>query len=399
MAAMRIFISYKRRDFALVQKYIREIEKETGASCWYDLDGIETSEQFGSVICQAIDTADVFLFMHSSSHVGIDFQNDWTIRELNYAQARKKRVVLVKMDDAPLENLFLLLFGANNNIQITDPLQKAKLFKDLRNWMQLPPSAVAAASRPSSPRRSVRRGYVYGIAAAVVSIAALLLLLPQGKKTASDTPPAVEVSRATGTISGHEYVDLGLSVKWARVNIGAAIPEQYGQYFAWGETTEKEHYDVSNVRYCTEVVDSSGHPHVWLLKYNSREDYGPVDGRMKLEREDDAAAQNWGGTWRMPTREELEELRCECVWERVTLDDVVGDRITGPSGNSIFLPAAGFRDSSKLKEVTNIGFMWSSSVNEANPDNVYYFYSGEKEGQKVTYASRRFGTTVRAVTE
>ena len=85
----RIFVSYKRKDTAKVMPLIEEIERRTGEKCWYDLEGIEAAAQFASVICSAIDEADVVLFMHSHNHSGIDYQKDWTVRELMYRAGRR----------------------------------------------------------------------------------------------------------------------------------------------------------------------------------------------------------------------------------------------------------------------------------------------------------------------
>ena len=134
-AMERIFISYKRADGEKVYKLIDKIEKTLGVKCWYDLDGIESAAQFMSKICTAIDNAEVVLFMHSSAHLGINYDNDWTVKELNYAHMTKKRVVLVKLDDAPLENLFLMEYGTRNNIDSRRPDQWEKLMKDLSRWL------------------------------------------------------------------------------------------------------------------------------------------------------------------------------------------------------------------------------------------------------------------------
>lgn len=133
----RIFISYKRANKDKVYPLVERIEKELGVKCWVDLDGIESSAQFASKICTAIDNADVVLFMHSSIHLDIDFENDWTIDELNYAHSTKKRVLLVKLDDAPLKNIFLMKYGAKNNIDSNVPEQMEKMFRDLRGWLKL----------------------------------------------------------------------------------------------------------------------------------------------------------------------------------------------------------------------------------------------------------------------
>lgn len=133
----QIFVSYKRVDKNKVFPLVEKIERELGCNCWVDLDGIESSVQFASVICSAIDKSDVVLFMHSSVHLTINFETDWTVKELTYAQMKKKRVVLVKLDDAPLDNIFLMEYGSKNNIDSQDPTQFNKLLNDLRAWLKL----------------------------------------------------------------------------------------------------------------------------------------------------------------------------------------------------------------------------------------------------------------------
>lgn len=141
----QIFISYKRADKDKVFPLVARIEKELGCKCWVDLDGIESSAQFASVLCRAINNAEVVLFMHSLIHLTIDFDTDWTIKELNYAHEKKKRVVLVKLDDAPLDDIFLLEYGSKNNIDSRDPVQLVKLFNDLKSWLHIT-SVVASDS-------------------------------------------------------------------------------------------------------------------------------------------------------------------------------------------------------------------------------------------------------------
>ena len=147
----QIFISYKRVNKDKVFSLVSKIENTLECKCWVDIEGIESSAQFASVICRAIDQADVVLFMHSSVHLSIDFENDWTIKELNYAQIKKKRVVLVKLDSAPLDNIFLMEYGSKNNIDSQDPAQVQKLMNDLRLWLNLP---VSKAQLPSKPQQS-----------------------------------------------------------------------------------------------------------------------------------------------------------------------------------------------------------------------------------------------------
>ncbi|MDO4190751.1 MAG: hypothetical protein Q4D14_03565 [Bacteroidales bacterium] len=151
-----------------------------------------------------------------------------------------------------------------------------------------------------------------------------------------------------------EAVDLGLSVKWATCNVGASSPEDYGDYFAWGETSTKSTYDWESYKYC------NGKP--YMTKYCTDSNYGTVDNRKKLEPSDDVAHVKWGGDWRMPTAEECEELKDKCKWEWKQRNGVNGYKVTGPNGNSIFLPAAGCRSDGSLYNVGSDGNYWSSSL-------------------------------------
>lgn len=153
----RVFVSYKRDDYERVIPLVKRIEQGIGEECWIDLKGIESSVQFQSVICDALDACSVVLFMHSRRHLGIDYENDWTVKELRYAQEEKKRIVLIKLDDAPLKNLFLLNFGGKNNIDGSNRLQVENLIRDLKNWLPTLPrpadhiSDTPHAVEPSSP--------------------------------------------------------------------------------------------------------------------------------------------------------------------------------------------------------------------------------------------------------
>jgi hypothetical protein len=133
---------------------------------------------------------------------------------------------------------------------------------------------------------------------------------------------------------GHEYVDLGLSVKWATCNVGANSPEDYGEYYAWGETSTKSSYTRDNCE-------------TWNQKI------GDIKGTNR-----DVAHVKWGGSWRMPTKEEFDELREKCNWEWTGS----GYKVTGPNGNSIYLPAAGFRSYEELYGEDSFGYYWSSTT-------------------------------------
>ena len=179
-------------------------------------------------------------------------------------------------------------------------------------------------------------------------------------------------SWTSNTENGHEYVDLGLpsGIKWATCNVGANSPEDYGDYFAWGETEPKDYYYWSTYKYCNGPYDI-------MTKYFTDSDYGTVDNKTTLELTDDAAHVNWGGNWRMPTKAEQDELRNtdNCTWEWTTLNGVEGYKvISKKNGNSIFLPAAGRRDYDGLIGAGNVGHYWSSSLDADRSCNAYKLY-------------------------
>ncbi len=173
---------------------------------------------------------------------------------------------------------------------------------------------------------------------------------------------------ATGYENGYGYVDLGLSVKWATCNVGATKPEEYGNYYAWGETTTKSDYSWDTYKYGTYNYDDD---YSKLTKYNA------TDGKTTLEASDDAATTNWGSAWRMPTDGEWTELRenCEWIWtDSYQTTGVAGYWVTGKNGNTIFLPAAGFRYyvGADLGSAGYYGFYWSSSLNTSDPSSVWH---------------------------
>ena len=201
------------------------------------------------------------------------------------------------------------------------------------------------------------------------------------------------ISLVKPEINNHEYVDLGLpsGLKWATCNVGATTPEEYGDYFAWGEVEPKENYDWSTYKYGTDYD--------LFTKYCNDSDYGKngfTDNKTVLDPEDDAATANWGGAWRMPTKVEMIELRNRCIWDWITQDGVNGYKVTGPNGNSIFLPAAGAMDEGTLYYAGSDGSYWSSSLFTSTPDlvcNVYFDSDCVSWGR----VGRYYGRSVRPV--
>ncbi len=185
-----------------------------------------------------------------------------------------------------------------------------------------------------------------------------------------------------------EAIDLGLSVKWASCNVGATSPEDYGGYYAWGETEEKSEYSWETYKWCNGSDDT-------LTKYCTDSNYGTVDNKTVLEPEDDVAHVKWGGAWRMPTRGEQQELVDKCSWSWTEINGVNGYKVTAPNGNSIFLPAAGYRYGTKVGNIGSDGSYWSASLrdyenNGASNLDIYTFYH-------TNYMFRFYGFSVRPV--
>ncbi len=193
--------------------------------------------------------------------------------------------------------------------------------------------------------------------------------------------------------AGVEAVDLGLSIKWASCNVGAEKPEDYGNYYAWGETEAKMPYSWDTYKY--------GSASNALTKYCSNSGSGKdgfTDNLTTLEASDDAAA-NWGGNWRMPTDDEWTELRNNCFWSWTTLSGVKGYEVKASNGNSIFLPAAGFRDNWDLNfagSFSSSGFYGSSSLYTDNPNNAWHVFFGLTGVYRESYY-RYCGQSVRPV--
>ncbi len=178
-----------------------------------------------------------------------------------------------------------------------------------------------------------------------------------------------ESEPTTGYINGHEYVDLGLSVKWATCNVGASSPSDYGSYFAWGETSTKSSYDNSN---CVTMQKS----------------LGDIAGDERY----DAARANWGSSWRLPTYDEISELIKQCKWTWTTQGNINGYMVIGPNGNSLFLPAAGLCRGSSISRggggnywcsFPNVGSTQSAHGLGFSKDGYYRMSYGRADGQSV----------------
>ncbi|MGM9747136.1 MAG: hypothetical protein ACI30H_09275 [Paludibacteraceae bacterium] len=210
---------------------------------------------------------------------------------------------------------------------------------------------------------------------------------------------SISFTAPANTENGYEYVDLGLSVKWATCNVGATAPEEYGNHYAWGETEPKSDYSLSTYKWM-ERVDSK----IIVKKYCTDANAGTVDNKTVLDPEDDAATVNWGGTWRMPTNDEWKELIDKCTWtwvENFNGSGKNGYEVKGANGNAIFLPAAGFySDGESISGVGSAAPYWSSSLYTADTSSsAAWMELCYSSGINNIDAPRYYGHSVRAVCE
>lgn len=195
----------------------------------------------------------------------------------------------------------------------------------------------------------------------------------------------------------HDYVDLGLpsGLLWATCNVGANAPEEYGDYFAWGETQPKDYYDWSTYQYCNGSYNT-------MTKYcnNASSGYnGFTDNLTTLLPEDDAATVNWGNGWRMPTKAEWQELYLNTTETCTIQNGVNGRLLTASNGNSLFLPAAGWRRLSFLEDAGSSGLYRSSSLYTSD-SGLAWFLNFDSDYYSIDYWGYRYGgMSVRAVRE
>ena len=214
-----------------------------------------------------------------------------------------------------------------------------------------------------------------------------------GEVTIADINAIIDIILGGGSPSQDEpdFVDLGLpsGTLWATCNIGATSPEDYGDYFAWGETEPKNDYTWETYKWCNGSDRT-------MTKYCTKSSYGTIDNKTELEPEDDAACAYWGPSWRMPSQEQINELMSHCSHESTTLNGVNGMLVTGPNGNSIFLPAAGGIEGSTRLDAGLYGHYWSRTL---DPDSNCFantlFTIPEAPG--VYYGLRDHGFCVRPV--
>ena len=212
---------------------------------------------------------------------------------------------------------------------------------------------------------------------------------PAQQQSSKPAKPAAKPRPTTGTLNGYDWVDLGLSVKWATKNVGASSPSDYGDYFAWGETRTKSSYDWSN---CFDCLDGKYDGRWGTYKIGGKTSISPTSGH-------DTARENWGGSWRMPTNAEFEELCEKCKWTWTSQGGYNGYLVTSKTnGKSIFLPAAGWRVGTDRDYEGENGYYWSSTLSSSNSNSARNLYFDGRYNHTGSY-NRSYGQSVRPVTD
>lgn len=261
---------------------------------------------------------------------------------------------------------------------------------DSGSWLTITPSAdfqtlsVTASENTTSESRTTTIHLTYGISATTRSTAEATITVTQGAPDPLGLCPD----------NNHPHlIDLGLSVKWACCNVGASSPIEYGNYFAWGETSGynsgKTNFEWSNYKWCNGSETT-------MTKYCNDSNYGTVDNKTQLELSDDAARANWGSPYRMPTIDEIYELinTSNCTWEKINNDGLIefGYKVTSKTtGNRIFFTPTN----------SSLGNYWSSSLYTSSANRAFILHiSGVGSARAFSaYQSRFGGLNVRPVAE
>ena len=381
-----LFVSYSRKDKEKVYLFMDRLKNRIpGLNYWLDVTGVESADEFEDKIVSAIDNSAYMIFFLSENSIASHYTKD----EVTYAKNTDKKVLPVLLPGAKLKGWFLFKFGRVDYIECDNAAHFDKLVRNLASWTGKKEQPVLPKPEPKKePGKSFEAKKEGRTINEDNNLWELLKKIPANKIQELIKQRLANYLSKTDSpaLNGHEAVDLGLpsGLKWASCNVGATTPEEYGGYYAWGETEEKSDYDWDTYKHCSGTYGS-------MTKYN-----GDLGHKTTLEPTDDVATVKWGGKWRMPTLDEIKELKDCCTWTWTTLNGVNGYRVTGPNGNSIFLPAAGCRFGSEVNGRGSDGIYWSSSLRSSDSNYAYFltFYSSlyDLKGDL-----RFYGLTVRPV--
>ncbi len=369
--AYDVFISYSRKDTAIADKICKTFDS-VGITYFIDRQGIGGGFEFPEVLANAILDSKIVLYLASEN----SYKSKFTNSELTFAfnEKPKNSILPYIIDGSNMPTGLRFVFSSINwRTKETHPIETV-LLKDI----------LLLLGKSEAEIKTLFQNIVKD-----EELECKHKAEEQKRKEAERI--RIEEERKLNNHNGHEYVDLGLpsGLKWATCNVGAIKPEEYGDYFAWGETTPKQSYEESNYKWYKKSFFGGAYK---ITKYKDERE-------SLLEYTDDAARVNWGGSWRMPTRAEYDELRNHCTWEWTTLNGIQGCKVTSKkNGNSIFLPAAGYRNDSSLRNAGSFGNYWSSSLSTNFSYNAYYLSFGSGSVDWIFY-KRYDGHSVRPVCE
>lgn len=342
-----IFISYSRKNLKEVKAIKKFIEQEIGRECWMDLDDIESGDQhFTKTIVDGINACKICLFMRSKESQS----SQYALRELKFAEDKNKKIVIIHIDDSPLDDDFKLLYGLADTISWSDTPQREKLFRDLKRWLNIiipEKKDIGNSSVPTSHEDNIivnekeRPIFPNGRMFVIISLCILTFLviwqthlLPGNfglwmfciciavfAVVVFSFGPFNFVREVFSNYENNdedkECIDLGLPSRtlWAKTNVGAQTPTELGDYYAWGETMPKIKFEKGNYTIRKLALQS--------IAASSF----------------DAATQNYGKNWCMPSSNQFEELMncCSLLW--IDNTNGCGYKIIGKNGNELFLPA------------------------------------------------------------
>ncbi len=361
-----VFISYSRKDHEQVVAFKKEIEATTMASCWMDLEGIESGNpKFTQAIITAINECPIFLFMLSEASQ----QSENAQKELDFAYGKHreegKKVAIVYIKPCQMSDEFRFDYGKADTIDWQNPLQREKLIRDLKTWTKKEYKGRKEDGEREEKQISKwqniqeifsknRKGCTITLSVCLMAIFVVILLpymvfwrwrdqnivlpieLPSSSSMAS---PSLTITDTICT-----PVDLGLpsGTLWADRNVGARTPSDYGDLYAWGEVSIKRDYSQGT--------------------YSLQDK--PMNKIATIQH--DAATAILGDEWCMPSEEQMQELLEECEWKWTQSEGHKGYELKGKNGNTIFLPAAGWICSTQPDYQNMYGYYWTANRTISN---------------------------------
>ena len=416
--AYDIFISYRREGGEKTARLVQLILEDYGYKVFLDYDSCN-SESWEKKIKSGIEESEVFLFILSKGALDrCRNEGDWVRKEVEYAYELKKNIVPINPDrefdvfpsDCPElvrtalgQHSFFEIYTGQQLKTTVDALVKQRLQEYVEPMQNHETGATIYMEADmdcqielfDKPLCALQAGVCKGVQMrkGLKKITAISMentadrLVQKYKVESDDVDDWLQIEllpirearleeENRKKYNGHEWVDLGLpsGLKWATCNVGADKPEEYGNYYAWGETSTKTEYNYG------ECV-------TW------QKNLGDISGDSRY----DAARRNWGGSWRIPTQTEWQELVNNCTWTWTTQGGHGGYRVTSKkNGNSIFLPAAGYRFGSSLFHQGEYGYYWSSTPNESYTEGAYDL-TFDSRSRDLDWYYRCFGHSVRPV--